>query len=45
MADDGAFRVALSFAQMAAILTQESLTPAEIIRTASSGVCAWLAVS
>lgn len=31
MADDGQFRVALSFAQMAAILTQESLTPAEIM--------------
>lgn len=31
MADDGEFRVALSFAQMAAILTQESLTPAEIM--------------
>lgn len=31
MADDGEFCVALSFAQMAAILTQESLTPAEIM--------------
>jgi hypothetical protein len=31
MADDGQFRVALSFAQMAAILTQESLSPAEIM--------------
>lgn len=31
MADDGEFRVALSFAQMAAILTQESLSPAEIM--------------
>lgn len=29
--DDGDFRVALSFAQLAAILTQESLTPAEIM--------------
>ncbi|MBP1126001.1 MULTISPECIES: RNase A-like domain-containing protein [Pseudomonas] len=28
--EDGDFRVALSFAQLAAILTQESLTPAEI---------------
>jgi len=31
MADDGEFRVALSFAQMAAILTQESLIHAEIM--------------
>ncbi|MEE4743516.1 RNase A-like domain-containing protein [Pseudomonas alliivorans] len=31
MLDDGEFRVALSFAQMAAILTQESLSPAEIL--------------
>ncbi|MGQ3823891.1 RNase A-like domain-containing protein [Pseudomonas alliivorans] len=31
MRDDGEFRVALSFAQMAAILTQESLSPAEIM--------------
>ncbi|MCF5708199.1 hypothetical protein GIV19_12980 [Pseudomonas syringae] len=31
MFDDGEFRVALSFAQMAAILTQESLSPAEIL--------------
>ncbi|WP_267874350.1 MULTISPECIES: RNase A-like domain-containing protein [Pseudomonas] len=31
MADDGEFSVALSFAQMAAILTQESLSPAEIM--------------
>lgn len=30
MSDDGDFRVALSFAQMAAVLTHESLTPAEI---------------
>ncbi|MEX6663647.1 RNase A-like domain-containing protein [Pseudomonas sp. W2-17] len=29
--DDGDFRVALSFAQMSAILTQESLSPAEIM--------------
>ncbi|MDT3231733.1 RNase A-like domain-containing protein [Pseudomonas sp. rhizo25] len=31
MPDDGEFRIALSFAQMAAILTQESLSPAEIM--------------
>lgn len=31
MRDDGEFRVALSFAQMAAILTQESLSPAEVM--------------
>lgn len=31
MAEDGQFRVVLSFAQMAAILTQESLSPAEIM--------------
>ncbi|OUM07444.1 hypothetical protein BW686_11045 [Pseudomonas syringae] len=30
MDNDGAFRVTLSFAQMAAVLTQESLSPAEI---------------
>ncbi|WP_232917024.1 RNase A-like domain-containing protein [Pseudomonas viridiflava] len=31
MSDDGSFRVVLNFAQMAAILTHESLTPAEIM--------------
>ncbi|AMB85587.1 hypothetical protein AWM79_09875 [Pseudomonas agarici] len=31
MSDDGSFRVILNFAQMAAILTHESLTPAEIM--------------
>lgn len=31
MSDDGSFRVVLSFAQMAAVLTHESLTPAEIM--------------
>jgi hypothetical protein len=31
MSDDGSFRVVLNFAQMAAVLTHESLTPAEIM--------------
>jgi hypothetical protein len=31
MSDDGTFRVVLNFAQMAAVLTQESLSPAEIM--------------
>ncbi|MEE4706648.1 hypothetical protein V2K55_13195 [Pseudomonas alliivorans] len=31
MSDDGSFRVILNFAQMAAILAHESLTPAEIM--------------
>ncbi len=31
MSDDGSFRVILNTAQMAAVLTHESLTPAEIM--------------
>ncbi len=31
MSDDGSFRVILNFAQMAAVLTHESLTPAEMM--------------
>lgn len=31
MSDEGSFRVVLNFAQMAAVLTHESLTPAEIL--------------
>ena len=31
MSDEGSFRVVLNFAQMAAVLTHESLTPAEIM--------------